>query len=153
MKCHYIHLKGHFSEGLIVRFIIRQWKLINVVTLWNKLWSFIKQFIQIGLIENFKFFLQTQLAFLGNIWTDWYRFDYGLSHWWHNAERLPYFPNILLGFPSTEATHLCTIFSALLLPSKGHSCFFLQLHGRVFFIDLSISFLLRDLMMLATFWM
>ena len=67
---------GHFPEGLIIIFIIRPLKLTNVVALWNKHWSFIKQFIQVGVIKNFKFLLQTQLTFLGNIWIDWYRFDY-----------------------------------------------------------------------------
>ena len=94
LKCHYIFLMGYFSEGLIVRFIIWHKKLVNVVVLWNKVWSFIEQSIRIGVIEKFKFYLQAQLTFVVNIWIDWYRFDYGLFQLWHYPELLLYFPNI-----------------------------------------------------------
>ena len=55
---------------------------------------------------------------------------------WKNAvwnQRLQYLNKLCYG-TSTEAPHLSIIFSALHLPSKGHSCFFLQLHGSIFFI-------------------
>ena len=51
-----------------------------MAVLWNKLWSFIKQFIWIGVIKNFNFFLQTQLTFLENVWIGLYIFDYGPFH-------------------------------------------------------------------------
>ena len=51
-----------------------------MAVLWNKLWSFIKQFIWIGVIKNFNFFLETQLTFLENVWIGLYIFDYGPFH-------------------------------------------------------------------------
>ena len=65
-----------------------------MAVIWNKIWSSIKQFIWIGVIKNFKFFLQAQLTFLGNAWIGWYRFDYGPFQWGYYLDLLLYFPNI-----------------------------------------------------------
>ena len=86
-----IELSLCLSDGSL----IWQQKLVNVAALRNKLWSFIKQFVWIGVIKNFKFFLQEQLTFLGEVWIGWYGFVYGPFQWWHCLELLLYFPNIL----------------------------------------------------------
>lgn len=65
-----------------------------MAALWNKLWSFIKEFAWVKVIKNFNFFLQTQLAFLRNICIRWCRLDYVPFQWWRYLQLFLHLPNM-----------------------------------------------------------